>query len=168
MKEADDVTRLNAVGVLTRREIEARILVPIVDALGRRFGRDEVVAIVRDTVTAIAREQGKAMAEATGDESLVAFAGTLEPWTRDGALEMKVHEQTGDYLSFDVTRCRYAEMYRSLGIPELGAVLSCNREAALIDGFNPSVTLTRTQTIMQGAACCDFRYRSTKAEPAPE
>ena len=160
MTEADHVTRLNAVGVLTRREIEARILAPVVEALGRRFGRDEVVAIVRDTVTAIAREQGRAMAESEGDESLAAFAGTLEPWTRDGALEMTVHEQTAERLSFDVTRCRYAEMYRALGIPELGALLSCNRDAALIEGFNPSVTLTRTQTIMQGAACCDFRYRA--------
>jgi hypothetical protein len=154
------VDRLNAVGVLTRREIEARILAPVVEALGRRFGRDEVIAIVRDVVVGIAREQGRAMAEGSGDRSLAGYAATLEPWTRDGALEMEVREQTGERLSFDVTRCRYAEMYRALGIPELGAVLSCNRDAALIEGFNPAVTLTRTGTIMQGAACCDFRYRA--------
>ena len=52
----------------------------------------------------------------------------------------------------------------ALGIPELGAVLSCNRDAALIEGFNPSVTLVRTQTIMEGAPCCDFRYtKATKS-----
>jgi len=153
------VDRLNAVGVLTRREIEARILAPVVDALGQRFGRDEVVAIVRDVVVGIAREQGRAMAEAGGDSSLAGFAATLEPWTRGGALEMQVHEQSSERLSFDVTRCRYAEMYRALGIPELGAVLSCNRDAALIEGFNPDIALTRTDTIMQGSACCPFRYR---------
>ena len=60
---------------------------------------------------------------------------------------------------FDVTRCRYAEMYRALGIPELGTVLSCNRDAALIEGFNPDVTFVRTQTLMHGATHCDFRYR---------
>ncbi len=155
------VDRLNAVGVLTRREIEARILAPVVEALGRRFGRDEVVAVVRDVIVSIAREQGEAMATARGDRSLPSFAGTLEPWTRDGALEMQVHEQSDTALSFDVTRCRYAEMYRSLGIPELGAVLSCNRDAALIEGFNPDATLTRDDTIMQGAPCCTFRYRAT-------
>jgi hypothetical protein len=57
-------------------------------------------------------------------------------------------------------------MYRALGIPELGEVLSCQRDAALIEGFNPDVTLTRTQTIMQGAACCDFRYAETTPDPA--
>jgi hypothetical protein len=154
----DSVDRLNSLGVLTRREIEARILAPVIDALGQRFGRDEVVAIVRDVVVSIAREQGRAMAATCADRSLAGFAGALEPWTRDGALELRVLEQTDERLLFDVTRCRYAEMYRALGIPELGAALSCSRDAALIEGFNPGVTLTRTQTIMQGAACCDFRY----------
>ncbi|MGE0463235.1 MAG: L-2-amino-thiazoline-4-carboxylic acid hydrolase [Vicinamibacterales bacterium] len=161
----ESVDRLNAVGVLTRREIEARILAPVVDALGREFGRDRVVAILRDVIVGIAREQGRAMAEARGDTSLTSFAATLEPWTRDGALEMDVREQADQRLSFDVTRCRYAEMYRALGIPELGAVLSCNRDAALIEGFNPDVTLTRTQTIMQGAPCCDFRYARRRGGP---
>jgi hypothetical protein len=160
-----DVDRLNAVGVLTRREIEARILAPVIDALGQRFGRDEVVAIVRDVIVGLAREQGREMAEARRDSSLQSFAGTLEPWTRDGALALDVRERTEERLSFDVTRCRYAEMYGALGIPELGAVLSCNRDAALIEGFNRDVRLVRTQTIMQGAPCCDFRYTKGKAQP---
>src|SRR6185436_10734910 len=105
-------------------------------------------------------EQGRAMAGARGDNSLTAFAATLEPWTRDGALRLEMREQSDERLAFDVTRCRYAELYRALGIPELGAVLSCNRDASLIEGFNASVTLSRTQTIMQGAECCDFRYRA--------
>lgn len=46
-------------------------------------------------------------------------------------------------------------MYRELGIPELGAVLSCNRDFSLIEGYNKDVELTRTQTLMGGAACCD-------------
>ena len=153
-----DVDRLNSVGVLTRREIEARILAPVIDALGQRFGRDEVVAIVREVIVTLAREQGREMAEARQDTSLAGFGETLEPWTRDGALELEIHERNDERLSFDVTRCRYAELYRALGIPELGAVLSCNRDASLIEGFNPDVHLVRTQTIMQGARCCDFRY----------
>ena len=157
----DSVDRLNAVGVLTRREIEARILAPVIDALGRRFGRDEVVAIVRETIAGLARAQGRAMAEARGDASLGTFATTLGPWTRDDALRLQVVQATSDTSAFAVTRRREAEMYRARGVPELGEVLSCQRDAALIEGFNPDVTLTRTQTIMQGASHCDFRYRAT-------
>jgi hypothetical protein len=150
--------------VLARREIEARILAPVIAALGARFGRDEVVAIVRDVIVGLAREQGREMAETARDASLCSFASTLEPWTRDDALRMEVREQNEERLSFDVTHCRYADMYRRLGIPELGAVLSCNRDAALIGGFNASVTLVRTQTIMEGAPCCDFRYTKPTTE----
>jgi hypothetical protein len=83
-------------------------------------------------------------------------------------LRIEVVERTPQAFGFNVTRCRYAELYRSLGIPELGAVLSCNRDYALIEGFNPDVELTRTQTIMQGATHCDFRYRSRTEHHTPE
>ncbi len=161
----ESVERLNAVGVLTRREIEARILAPVVNALGERFGRGEVVAIVRDVIAGIAREQGRVMAESRGDASLASFAQTLGPWTKDDALRLRVVDESPGRFDFDVTRCRYAELYRALGIQALGEVLSCQRDAALIEGFNPDVTLTRTQTIMQGASCCDFRYRTPPTDP---
>lgn len=158
----ESVDRLNAVGILRRREIEARVLAPIIEAVGKEFGRERVVEIVRDAIAGIARSQGQAMAAAREDVSLIGFAGTLEPWTRDDAIEMTVHEATADRLSFDVTRCRYAEMYRALGIADLGAALSCSRDEALIEGFAPDITLTRTDTIMQGASCCTFRYARRK------
>jgi len=120
----------------------------------------EVERTVREVIAAIAREQGRVMAESRGDTSLASFAQTLEPWTKDDALRLRVVDESPGRFDFDVTRCRYAEMYRALGIQELGEVLSCQRDAALIEGFNPGVTLNRTQTIMQGAANCDFRYRS--------
>jgi hypothetical protein len=152
------VERLNGVGVLVRREIEARILGPVIEALAEEFPRDRIIDIVRKVVIEIAREQGRALAESS-DRSVAAFRATLGPWERDDAMRLQVIEQTSEALAFDVIRCRYAEMYRALGIPELGEALSCNRDAALIEGFNPQIELTRTQTIMKGAACCDFRYR---------
>lgn len=163
-EDSESVARLNAVGILTRREIEARVLAPVLEALGREFGRDRVIAVAREAIAAIATGQGRAMAAAAADTSLTGFFAQWEPWTRAGSLELRLIEASDDALAFDVTRCRYAEMYRSLGIPELGEVLSCQRDAALIEGYAPDVTLTRTQTLMQGASCCDFRY--TRPRPA--
>ena len=150
---------LNAIGVLKRRAIEARILAPVVEAMAREFGPDRVHEIVREVIVGIARRQGAALAEACGGKTLTDLHVTLDRWTADDALRLEVLEQSDERLSFDVTRCRYAEMYRELGIPELGAILSCGRDAALVEGFNPGVQLTRTQTILQGAPCCDFRYQ---------
>jgi len=161
-------TDLNAVGVLVRRTIEARILAPILQALGDEFGRARVLEVATRVIRDIARTQGAAMSAQAGSDSLHAFAGTLDRWTANDALRLEVIEQTDERFSFNVVRCRYAEMYRALGVPELGAILSCNRDAALIEGFNPGVTFERTQTLMQGASCCDFRYQLARATPAPE
>ncbi len=49
-------------------------------------------------------------------------------------------------------------MYRDLGMANLGFALSCARDFALVEGFNPNIKLERTQTIMQGADHCDFRF----------
>jgi hypothetical protein len=73
-------------------------------------------------------------------------------------------ERSEEKLSFNVTRCRYAEMYRNLGLADLGSSLSCQRDFSLVQGFNPAIKLTRTQTIMQGATHSDFRFEA--APPA--
>lgn len=148
---------LNEVGVLKRREIEARIVAPLLERLAATYG-DGVYEVARDVIVDVAREQGGALAAHVGDTSLPAFARGLGAWSADGALESEIVELSDDVFAFDVHRCRYAEMYRSLGLAELGATLSCNRDASLVEGFNPKVRFTRTQTIMSGAGHCDFRF----------
>ena len=153
---------LNAeIGVLKRREVEARLVGPLVDALGAEFGRERVLEVLRRVVVQIAHQQGAALVEQTGGDTLEHFAAVREQWQRGQALETELLEQNRERLAFNVRRCRYAEMYQALGIPELGAALSCNRDFALIQGFNPAVKLTRTQTLMGGADFCDFRYEMT-------
>jgi len=151
---------LNEIGVLRRREIEARILMPVLQALGDEFGRERVFAIARRIIVEVAHEQGRQLAERVGGNTLTDFATALEDWKKGDAYTMDVLRQDTERFDFNVTRCRYAEMYRALGIPEVGALLSCNRDFALIEGFNSDVTLRRTQTIMEGASHCDFRFEA--------
>ena len=66
--------------------------------------------------------------------------------------------------NYNVTRCRYAEMYRDGAGRDRSSAL-CARDEKFIVGYAPDVELTRTTTIMQGGACCDFRYRSGKDKP---
>src|SRR5579859_1101380 len=101
----DDDASLNEIGVLRRREIEARILAPVLEALGQAFGKEAVLEITRRTIADIARRQGRELAEQLGRSDLVAFSESLEPWTRNGALELRILNQSQAHLDFDVTRC---------------------------------------------------------------
>lgn len=156
---------LNEIGVLKRREIEARIVAPLLERLAEEFG-GRVYEAAGEAIVEIAREQGAALADHVGGTSLPAFAQGLGAWSADGALESEVVELSEEVFAFNVSRCRYAEMYRALGLTELGATMSCNRDGSLIAGFNPDVEFTRTQTIMGGADHCDFRFtlRETPVE----
>jgi hypothetical protein len=95
-------------------------------------------------------------------------ASAFKTYAQDGALDYHVGEQSQDAFALDVTRCRYAEFYKELGAPELGFLLVCTADFAVAEGFGPDVRLTRTQTIMQGATHCDFRYRRVKASKPRE
>jgi hypothetical protein len=96
----------------------------------------------------------------------MAFSQSSGDWRKNNALEIEILELNEEHYDFNVTRCRYAEMYRSLGLGELGAVLSCNRDYSLVEGFNPEIKLERAQTIMKGAPCCTFRYSHRNAAGA--
>ena len=80
-------------------------------------------------------------------------------WGGGGGLDIEVLDQTDDQLAFNVTRCRYAEFFKELGLADLGSLIHCSRDHAMVAGFNDDLELTRSQTIMQGGSCCDFRFR---------
>ena len=151
----DELTQ--KIGVLMRRETEVRILIPFLQDLYKEFSKEKILNVLEKTIKEIAKIQGEELSKEYG-KNVDAFLDTLKFWTKDDALEIDVLEKSDSKLSFNVTRCKYAEMYSALGISDLGAVLSCNRDAALIEGFNPKASLDRKETIMSGDKCCTFRY----------
>ena len=59
-----------------------------------------------------------------------------------------------------------AETYRAVRLGGVGDILSCNRDGAFCEGYDPRIALTRTQTIISGVSHCDVRYRSGPAQRA--
>ena len=47
------------------------------------------------------------------------FVELMELWNAGGALEMEVLQQSDTRFDFNVNRCRYAEMYREMGLRKL-------------------------------------------------
>ncbi|WP_413738175.1 L-2-amino-thiazoline-4-carboxylic acid hydrolase [Sodalis sp. RH21] len=152
----------NDLGILARRRIEAEIIKPIYDILVRDIGKARAQAAIGEAIENAAIEAGKEFArrERNGAD-IQSFAALQYLWEKDDALEVKVIASTDRRFDYDVHRCRYAEMYHAMGLGEIGHLLSCARDSKFIVGYAPEVALTRTQTIMSGAPCCDFRYAVT-------
>lgn len=156
---------LPKMSLLQQRYIEARVVGPLIRAFQREMGADEAAAVARRAIQEIARERGRELAQQSERQDLEAFAEVAKAWRSQGALTIQVLEQSATRFDFNVTRCRFAEMYREMGLADLGSILSCERDGSLCQGFSQEIALTRTQTIMQGAPFCDFRYTY---EPASE
>jgi hypothetical protein len=149
---------MDSMSNLQRREIQAEFFATLIREFISEFGYERAMQAATAAIQKDAFLAGKNLAEKYGGNSLPDLLRLIrEVWAEDNALEFTLLEQTGQELCFNVTRCKYAELYERQGVKEYGYCLSCNRDAALIAGFNPHMRLVRTQTIMQGADFCDFR-----------
>lgn len=151
--------------IIERRKIEAELIKHIYDALKQSHGKDIALKTIDTAVSNAAIAFGAEHRKKLGrTPNLQDMADILPNWTAEDALKIDVITEEPDKLEFNVTKCRYAEMYKEMGLGEIGHVLSCNRDGQFCTGYNPKMELERTQTIMQGASHCDFRYSMKKNE----
>lgn len=148
-------------GILQQRRIEAAFAKGVYEEMKAELGEEKAKAILTRAVVKLAKATAAEMAKEGpgGQPSLDHFIALQPLWTKDDALRIETVHRDATHYDFNVTRCRYAEMYREMGLADLGAVLSCNRDGAFCEGYDPRLKLERSQTIMGGATHCDFRYR---------
>ena len=146
--------------MLEKRKVEAAILKHVYDTLKASHGIEVAKRTIADAVRSSSIEQAAEFAAKVGGKtSIQTFVDRQELWTRGGALETELKEKSETRYRYNVTRCKYAEMYREMGLGEIGHLLSCQRDGTFCEGYDKRLKLTRTQTIMQGASHCDFNYK---------
>jgi hypothetical protein len=150
-----------AIPLLDEVKLQARVLVPVLRALRAELGREAADRIVGAALIDWSRALYQRIGEERGGtarEQWEAIWAELRPRIGD-AVDREMLRDDGTVREYNVTRCAYAEFFKALGEPELGAVLLCDLDFRIAEVGGPAVRLTRTQTIMKGAAYCDFRYR---------
>lgn len=153
---------------LSCREAQAPLVSALIRGFTEAMGEDEARAVAGNVIREDAIQSGRSLAEAYSDNSLETLLRIVrEVWAVDDTMEISNVELTRDGLDFDVTACGYAKMYERMGLRGQGCLLSCNRDFPFMEGFNPDIELRRTQTIMEGADHCDFRYRKRQGRKAP-
>jgi hypothetical protein len=155
MKKDTEKKELNRI---EKRAIEALAIVPIIKAVSQRIGKDEALRIVREVNQQEAFQRGQNMMRSKGQNGIDELAKEVASWGEGGIWEMDVLEQTSTTYFFNVSRCPYYDKYRELGLEEFGVEFSCCRDEPFARGLNPQLKLERSQTIMEGADYCDFRY----------
>ena len=158
---------MGEIPTIVKRRLQAQVIKPIYDEMVVALGEAKAQAILDSAVRKAAIAEGKEFAAKApgGKTSMRDFIALYEHWKADGALEMNVLEASDDTFNFDVVRCRYAEMYREMGLGSIGHLMSCNRDGVFCQGYDPAIKLDRAQTIMGGAKTCTFRYRDERAKP---
>lgn len=158
------MNRSPKVGHLERRRIEGRVLVPFIEACREKFGEDATRELVATFIAKASVADGVVTAERFGNDLAGLRRVAEEVWGGPGGgIDIEMLADGPEKLEFNVTRCGYAQLYREWGLSGLGFQLQCSRDFPMLEGFNGDIELTRTQTIMQGASCCDFRYRKKAA-----
>ena len=150
--------------LLQQRYIEASVLGPLIRALQRELGMERANKVASRAIATIARERGRQLASRAGRNDLASFVRLAGSWRGEGDLTIEVLRSDSRHHDFNVTRCRFAEMYREMGLGDMGYILSCGRDSFVVEGFNPRIKLNRSQTIMEGAPFCDFRYTERDRE----
>lgn len=145
--------------ILEATRIQARAVIPIVKALEAEIGKERAHAIVGKAIA----ENYVAWREKRG------FVENGHPREADDEapafpVEKDVVEDTDDAYGHNITGCAFADFFRSIGEPEIGALMTCGVDFAAEARMRPGWEFSRTQTRMQGAPHCDFRWRKRSGQ----
>ena len=157
----DDYMVEPKLSLLEITRIQAQVLAPLLRALRAELGTERANAIVRQSL----RDWSKQLFAGIGDaiegrpkkKSAAMHAAMADVTEQDVTYEML--RQDKEALEFDVTHCRFAEFFRALGEPELGALLVCEADFDIAAAGEGEVSFAREQTLMKGASHCTFRYK---------
>ena len=161
MSVLDDYMVDPRLSLLDKTRIQAQVLVPMLRALRAELGQEKADAIARQALRDWSKRLFAAVSESVEGSSRRKWAAmhtALAEFTeKEVTVEMRRHDE--EALEFDVTHCRFAEFFRALGEPELGALWSARPISISLRPAATTSAFTRDQTLMQGAPSCTFRYR---------
>lgn len=146
---------------LVKRKIQAEVIGPIYQEMVEALGEHRAAELLDRAIRKAAIREGEYFASRSPNSrtSMADFIALYDLWTHDDALQIEVLKKSNTEFDFDVTRCRYAETYKAMGLGHIGHLMSCNRDGTFCQGYDPKITLEREHTIMSGARRCTFRYR---------
>ena len=143
------------ISLLDKTRIQAQVLVPVMQAMRTEIGHEKADALVRGAL----REWSKQLFAGIGEGIEGSPGRKFARMVTEREVTFDMHRDDREAREFDITSCRFAEFFRALGEPELGALLACSTDVDIAETGGSDVSFSRDQTLMQGGSCCTFRYK---------
>ena len=142
------------------------VLVPLLRHLRSKLGETEANALVYPVLREYMKNWVAEFASKESNDPIENFRSTSERLDAlfEGDVDWDVLKDDDQDFDFNVTRCVYAEFFRQLNEPELGAILVCEADTHIAELSAPAVRMSRVDTIMQGGNHCPFRYQFADSE----
>ena len=142
------------VSMFERTRMVMTQMVPVIRAMEAAFGKESVRQVLQQKLE---QDIEDARSASCHQPDFDRAKKSIDIFAEGEALSYEVLSSTDQSLDFNVTRCRYKQMMQELDALDLGSYLICDHDFA--PALRVGMKLTRTQTCMQGASHCDFRYR---------
>ena len=139
-------------------KIQSKVVIPIAKALEAELGKDRAHKIVGDAISGAYVEYRQRRGFEVNVHPGVDVDGPSFP------VQKTQVEHTDDAYGHNITGCAFADYFNSIGEPEIGALMTCRVDYAAESLMRPAWDFERTQTRMQGATHCDFRWRKRSGD----
>ena len=154
--------------LMQRVKLQTEVLLPLLRNLRAELGEEKANDLVYPVLRRMTKDWIAEIASSESADPIENFRKTseLHLTSFEGDVDMDVLRADDERLEVNVTGCRYADFFRQLGEPELGAILTCEMDDHITELSAPAVSLSLTDTIMKGGTHCPFRYKFSRTEDA--
>jgi hypothetical protein len=149
------------ISIMDELKFEVGVLVPVLKELRKEFGEERVNRIALEALRERMREFYRRFAETLPGSPREKYEtlGKINGPRIGNDVDFQPIKSEPGLQEVNITGCRFADYMRKIGEPELGHALLCYGDDCIAAVAWPEIKFTRTQTIMEGANYCDFRYK---------
>jgi hypothetical protein len=133
-----------------------------------RYGEAKGLPALRKAIRRYGEQRGRRMAlraRANGDELTMTNYMVYGEWryVSDGGQQQRVEDQADIRMTVD--RCPWQAAWNEAGLLPYGRYYCQEIDAALLHGFNPSLSIEVNQTLSNDGLPCEMIYRQAVLEP---
>ncbi len=156
-----DLTDENKLPLLDEIKVQTKVIKTILDALRAELGKEKADALIYNALRPHIRDVYHKIGKRKSGNPYEKWEKVWEEIRpRIGEnVEREFVINDSNACEYNVRKCKFAEFFKEIGEPELGMIMMCDFDYYIAEIGKPVVELTRTQTLMEGADYCDFRYR---------